>query len=63
MKYIRWLLAWAFYWIGDAVSRLDRYDIGWLCDLWMPVYQCCMKWSSDIQGETDFGPWTQVEIK
>ena len=22
-------------------SRLDRYNVGWLCDLWMPVYQCC----------------------
>ena len=53
----RWLLSWALYWLGDTVSRLDRWDVGWLIDLWMPVYQATMRWSSDIQGESEFGPW------
>lgn len=56
-KYARWLLAWSLFWIGDMVSRLDRWDVEWLIRLWMPIYQRCMVWSSNIQGESDFGPW------
>ena len=64
MKYIRWLLAWSLFWIGDVLSGLDRVDSEWLVSFWFPVYSCCMVWSgrcmiwsSDIQGDSDFGPW------
>jgi hypothetical protein len=62
VKYMRWALAWMFFWIGDAVSRLDRWDIGWLIALWFPVYQYCMRWSHEVQvGE--FGPWKLPDHK
>jgi hypothetical protein len=62
MKYVRWLAAWVLFWIGHAVSRLDRWDIGWLVGLWYPVYNRCMCWSSSIQGESSFGPWESQNI-
>jgi hypothetical protein len=58
---MRWLAAWACYWLGYVVflacDRLDLFEtrgIGWA--LWQ-AYQRPMQWSYDIQGETKLGPW------
>jgi len=60
MKYVRWTISYALYWMGHAVSRLDRWDIGWLIDIWYPVYNRLMGWSTRVQGAGDFGPWQDV---
>lgn len=59
MKYVRWLIAWLLYLIGDAVSKVlnrierwERLSVG-LCN----VYQWTMVRSHLIQGPGDFGPW------
>lgn len=57
MKYFRWAIAWVLYWIGDLVSKMDRIDWEWLANIWYPVYNRCMYWSSNIQGSGHFGPW------
>lgn len=58
---MRWALAWSLFWMGHAVSRLDRVDSEWLCAIWMPVYQAFMRWSDQVQGTTNKGPWVQPE--
>lgn len=51
--FIKFLVAWAIYWMGDAVSRAMAAGD------WMrlnPVYNRLMLWSSDVQGNGP-GPW------
>lgn len=52
---MRWLAAWVFYGLGDAVSRLMNVaDVfGYL----YPIYNRLMGWSVIIQGPSANGPW------
>lgn len=53
---MRWLLSWALYWAGDAVSKpMLAYDWDWL---YQP-YNALMTWSVDIQGNGR-GPWEKI---
>lgn len=56
---MRSTLAWALYWMGHAVSRLDRFDNERLCNCWYPVYNRLMNWSAAVQGPGPKGPWVQ----
>ena len=51
---MRWLLAWAFYWVGHWVSCTFHWA-EWLGHLY-PVYNWLMLTSTRIQGNGD-GPW------
>lgn len=48
---MRWIMAWACYWIGDAAYH---------CHLWS-LYQRAMGWSDWWQGDTDQGPWKATD--
>jgi hypothetical protein len=52
-----WLISWALFWSGDAVSRVMNLaePFGHL----YPIYNRLMLWSDRIQGEGP-GPWTTV---
>jgi hypothetical protein len=51
---IRWALAWILYWLGDGTSQVMEYFNWWFLYYF---YNKLMCWSSQIQGETDNGPW------
>lgn len=61
---MRWALSWGLYWAGDAISRLLALvpDLDYLLWEWAAgalyrPYNRLMVWSSQVQGETDQGPW------
>jgi len=50
---MRWLISWAMYWVGDAISRpMHWFDWAWL----YPAYNRIMCLSGDVQGDGT-GPW------
>lgn len=51
----RWLLAWALWGIGHALSKTLRWN-GCL----YPPYSRIMVWSSYVQGDGP-GPWENVD--
>jgi hypothetical protein len=58
---MRWIVAWAFYLIGDAIWRVFELWLGFglrgpLCR----AYNWCMTMSDAIQGDGS-GPWYSVE--
>ena len=60
MKITRVILSWAFYWIGDAVSRIMGY---WPWERFHPyrLYSALMGLASDLQGDDPRGPWSPVQ--
>lgn len=58
MKAIRWLLSWAFYWLGDFASMMlprgDKWGRWGQFLVW--VYQRSMNLSDSLQGDGR-GPW------
>lgn len=58
MNRIRWALSWTLYWLGDLVSYPMNWPLGYHL---YPIYNVLMGWSVDIQGESDNGPWREVE--
>lgn len=59
-SYIRWGCAWVYFIIGHIMSKLEFLDRGLLTG---KAYQYTMSKSSDIQGNSDFGPWNEVTPK
>lgn len=65
--YQRWA-SWTLYWLGDKACNVmhlhanddDRFAKQWV-GFWYPVYNKLMLWSSDVQGETENGPWRAVQ--
>lgn len=54
-KIIAWPITWAFFWMGDLISRIMNYlDWGWM----YPAYNNLMWWSVEIQEWAGVkGPW------
>lgn len=51
------VLAWTFYYIGDAASWfLNLIDNRLWIMFWFPIYTQFMRWSDDVQGAGE-GPW------
>ena len=62
-KAIGWALAWAFFWLGDLVSRInDRIDpkSEWLQDVCYWCYNRPMLLSDRLQDWGGAGPWEAV---
>lgn len=51
----RWLLSWALYWLGDAVSRWNDNDARFT-EVGFHLYQWLMQKSDAVQGD-GAGPW------
>lgn len=64
-KAIGWTLAWAFFWLGDLVSRvIDLFDpqTDWLCSACYWCYNKPMLLSNRLQDWGGAGPWMDVPI-
>lgn len=63
MKFIRWVLCWACYWLGDLCSRMDYFDRMYGLGFFQ-AYQKFMQWSIWFQGLEGFRkwPWGEDEL-
>lgn len=53
-----WLVSWALYWLGHAVSRVMNWaDAGWP----YPAYRWLMLASVDVRDWGGAGPWERAE--
>ena len=53
-KACRYLVSWALYFVGDAVSRpMQHFDLAFL----YPAYSRLITWSCCFQEEGGPGPW------
>lgn len=68
MRLMRWALAWLLFGIGHLASKLlgalpESEGWEWVIDFLYPLYNWPMLWSSSVQGERDFGPWSRPRGK
>lgn len=52
---MRKTLAWLLFYVGHVTSLIMKTTHCWLL---YPIYNRFMLWSSDIQGLSDNGPWS-----
>lgn len=59
IRALAWLLAWAFFGIGHAISRtLLRIESAGICRACYPAYSALMSWALDVQVWAGVhGPW------
>jgi hypothetical protein len=53
---MRWFASHALFVVGDLLSKpMMAFDWGWI----YPAYNRLMGWSSEIQGDSERGPWSK----